>query len=535
MGTKTNHENYGPDIRCLLERLAASEPSGYLTARAPAQALLSLGQARQDPLLRGTALYYLGAWNYSSGALSESIELLSAALPELESGQDWVLLGRCYNMLGLLMDFRGDSLGSIDCFYTGIEIARRHNAFYACAMLCLNLSTVFEEAGDPETSLEYRLSAQQQVVLAPPTARRSGLVLTIETMLLRLYLHTGQREKADLQMQAVQALLRSDPAQADALNVLIYTSEYEYRFGDRARAIEMVAQVEDAFLRCENLLDYFDDCLALARWLAEIGYYDNANRVLDRTAQGIAGNAELNIHLQIQLQACRIECCKLQGAAAQDACNAALRQFYELNQRSSEHFSRTRRQMLGLRSKLGKARRENERLTLNAETDTLTGLPNRRKLEDVENVWFESATQRGTCFGLGMLDIDGFKQINDRNGHACGDACLRLLGRLLREQADQHEFVARYGGDEFLILYKNLPDKEILRRAEALRARVEHECRSLGCGDITVTQGIRNSKPTVRSRIWDFTSCADRALYQAKAAGRNTVLLVHNPIELEDQ
>ena len=147
----------------------------------------------------------------------------------------------------------------------------------------------------------------------------------------------------------------------------------------------------------------------------------------------------------------------------------------------------------------------------------------------MQELWFDRAQRNQERIGVAMLDIDHFKQLNDTCGHAAGDACLAALGSMLRRRSDSNIFCARYGGDEFVLLFRDQSDEFLLDFAEALRA--QSQSLIYGGSPVTISIGIRNSTPVALNRIWDFTSLADKALYLVKKRGRNGVLLVHGPAD----
>ena len=160
-----------------------------------------------------------------------------------------------------------------------------------------------------------------------------------------------------------------------------------------------------------------------------------------------------------------------------------------------------------LRNEQNRVREENEQLQIRAETDTLTGLPNRYALNRVLEQSFERAQKKGRMLGIGIADIDGFKRYNDEYGHRRGDECLREVGRALqRLTREQNIFVARYGGDEFVLLYENLSDEQIRSVIYELLQTIT----------IRMTHGFYNAVPDGESRPWEFLSRADAHMYDIR-------------------
>ncbi|MBR5970662.1 MAG: GGDEF domain-containing protein [Lachnospiraceae bacterium] len=167
-----------------------------------------------------------------------------------------------------------------------------------------------------------------------------------------------------------------------------------------------------------------------------------------------------------------------------------------------------------LRREQLRIREEREAFLEESERDALTGLRNRRSLDEEAERVFERAYPAKTPFGIAILDLDDLKQINDSYGHAAGDNCLKRVGKALKQiQSDRRVLCARFGGDEFVMLFEGMRTEEI--RA-ACREVAKH------CGT-PVSIGICNAVPHKKSRITDYFSCADTALYRAKQEkGRKT-------------
>jgi len=155
-----------------------------------------------------------------------------------------------------------------------------------------------------------------------------------------------------------------------------------------------------------------------------------------------------------------------------------------------------------------------------AQTDALTGLPNRGKLEKVMG-----DTTTGACAILG-LDIDHFKQVNDTYGHTAGDAALRHFAQILKAQIRDRDVAARVGGEEFIVWLPNTGMGEAKEVAQRIRRAVEIGGWVWTGKEIPITCSIGVAAvPDTTSQIANLISQADAALYRAKRAGRNCVKL----------
>jgi diguanylate cyclase (GGDEF)-like protein/PAS domain S-box-containing protein len=168
-----------------------------------------------------------------------------------------------------------------------------------------------------------------------------------------------------------------------------------------------------------------------------------------------------------------------------------------------------------------------ETLRIQSIRDPLTGLFNRRYLEESgERELYRMARGKQPA-GLAMIDLDHFKTLNDTFGHEGGDALLRTFGQFLREHLRKEDIACRYGGEEFCILFCESSLDDTVRRAEQLRAEVIHltvQHRGQHLGAVTMSIGVA-SYPTHGSILTDLIAAADKALYQAKTDGRNRVVI----------
>ncbi len=173
---------------------------------------------------------------------------------------------------------------------------------------------------------------------------------------------------------------------------------------------------------------------------------------------------------------------------------------------------------------ISERRRFEAQLHYLADHDPLTGLHNRRAFEaELERVVEES--QRSGGYGaLLALDLDGFKVVNDRFGHAVGDELVAQIGGLLRQSVREGDFVARIGGDEFAIIIRDCGTAEAITTAEAVLAAVRTRGTVLAgktTAHVTTSVGIAVYGPQARISGAELAVEADIAMYDAKAEGRN--------------
>lgn len=158
--------------------------------------------------------------------------------------------------------------------------------------------------------------------------------------------------------------------------------------------------------------------------------------------------------------------------------------------------------------------------------DGLTGVYNRRFLEQSLDLLWEASAEAGEPFSVLMFDLDHFKAINDRYGHLTGDDCLRAVADVLHAHLrGPRECLARWGGEEFILLLPGVGAADARARAEQMREALERRPAPPQGPliELRMSVGVASAMPTRGSAVTTVIEAADRALYRAKAAGRNRV------------
>ncbi|MDC5390925.1 GGDEF domain-containing protein [Acinetobacter baumannii] len=180
-----------------------------------------------------------------------------------------------------------------------------------------------------------------------------------------------------------------------------------------------------------------------------------------------------------------------------------------------------------------------QQLSLLSQQDALTGLANRRYLDEtLDNEW-RRALRHETPLTIMMVDIDFFKPYNDSLGHLKGDQCLKDIATAISSIAARSgDLVARYGGEEFLLLFPMTNAQQAQIQVERLmnaikKIAIVHPCSSVS-PYVTISAGVATTIPRLNDSISAFVSRADHALYQAKTNGRNQYQIAVNQEQIVD-
>jgi two-component system cell cycle response regulator len=206
--------------------------------------------------------------------------------------------------------------------------------------------------------------------------------------------------------------------------------------------------------------------------------------------------------------------------------NLTVAKVYAENQKLRAEVDRANRELRDKNAQLEVSLKMVEEL---AATDALTGLYNRRHFNRVLDQMFAESERMDSDLSCVMIDLDGYKQLNDKHGHAIGDQLLSVAGKVIFASMRKMDVAARYGGDEFILLLPHASAQE----AASVTQRIRDEFRQGSAlvlrqnEGVTMSAGIASRKGNALGAADQLTNLADRALYQAKEYGRNR-LIIHD-------
>jgi diguanylate cyclase (GGDEF)-like protein len=198
---------------------------------------------------------------------------------------------------------------------------------------------------------------------------------------------------------------------------------------------------------------------------------------------------------------------------------------YQALEQSYAELSSKNVELMQLITKLTLTEREKEEYQEQSVTDELTGLYNRRFIERYFELSLKKTRHPFACV---MIDVDDFKRVNDTHGHLAGDYVLKELAHVISDNKRPADIAGRYGGEEFVLVLENINQGDLPRVVERLRRQVEgHVFTFQGQGiRVTVSIGVSSSIPLGYESCSSMIEHADQALYKAKEAGRNTVVMI---------
>ena len=509
----------------------------YSEATAAADHFARLADRSGDVRLLARAKFLRGSIEAEQGQFAAAMEHFHAARQELEGTGEVAELARIYNAIGVTHNFAGDAERARDYYTLALEQARATGNDRMVATYLSNLSLVVDEVDGPEAGLEL-----QREVLALGEALDEPTIATLArgNMCNQLVDMDRLDEAAGVCSQALeeidtygetrwQAGIRSSIGDLHRARGELESAVAMYR-ESLERAEGVVRTVEDEVL--EKLaatlieLDRLDEAVALQGRLLEL-------RQTRREQERRELVEELEVRYELERSAAELDLLllesELQSAqlVQRNLMVVALLIILLITMAAAIGALRSYRIKAALEGDLATRNHELEqalvRITELARHDSLTGLFNRRAMEEFGEHEVQRQQRDDKPLTIILMDVDYFKSINDQFGHGVGDETLQKLAALLKNNLRECDLIGRWGGEEFLCILPATGLEEAEQAAQRIQAALDQDAIETSAGplNLTLTFGIA----PVTDRLDRAIQAADQAMYRGKRGGRDAVVV----------
>ena len=490
--------------------------------------LLDYAEKNRSDYLKGFGLFFRGFGFYTMAKLEESMNALSSALNYLIAEEDWYMTARTYNSMGNIADFQGDLSLATDCYCKGLVISKEHGIGQLSYRISSNIASVHISLGQLENAVEMLRYCEQLTSEGVCIADRAKIV--IYANFATCYTRLNRLEKAQKYVDLLVSSSGDNPTDTTLVTLHILRTELYHALGDTERRDEAIAALNKMNLQSSAIFDALNELCHHSTLLLNLGKLEEFLSLVDQIEECAEG-----LGMAKQVIDLRMKYYKKIGDL--ENCKKIALKHYEVVEQSEEmrnkiiiHNILTRLYLDEESAKRKEIERTNLMLKQKSECDALTGMNNRYKLNELSELAFHRAYTTGTPLTVEILDIDHYKQFNDNYGHQAGDDCLVRIAEAIRSMEEYpNVFTARYGGDEFVVIYEDYSFEEIDKMARILRQKIhdlkiEHRYSKVA-DHITISQGLFHRIPTGSNRHWDFLHCADMALYVVKSKGRDSYFI----------
>jgi diguanylate cyclase (GGDEF)-like protein len=494
-----------------------------------AREAIDLSRATGDAAGEAQGLYCLGRNLHSRADYPAVIETQTTALALFRALGDAHGEARCCNLLGITHRQLSDYGRALEMYDAALKGFRDCGDLKWQARVVSNIGNVEIQLGNHTAALDL---FEQALDLRREIGDNEGVGFDLNNAAAGRVARAAQLraggDEQSCQVEAEQALKLLDRA-------LAISRQFGYRRLE-AYCLQTMGEAYQAMARPEVALGMADQFLRLAR--------DSNDRWIEAHGQACVGElrhqvgehgealAQLGAALAAfealgsRDEAARVLRILSQVHEALDQLGAALncvRKAAAIEQALRTEEAESRARALAARRRLDQARLETERYRRLAMEDSLTGLANRRQLDERLTVLLREARKAGTVVTVALADVDHFKGINDRFSHAVGDEVLRCVGEILRAHCRLGDLAGRYGGEEFMLVFRNLEMRAATEICERVRRAVEAwDWKSIHPQlRVTLSMGLASSSSFEDAQ--GLLDAADHWLYEAKHHGRNQI------------
>ena len=477
-----------------------------------------------NAFVKGQSLFYRGFNKYANAQLEEGMEILSASINYLIAAQQWRLAANAYNSMANIADFQGDVSMALEYYLKGLEIATEYNVAKLAYTIRTGISNVYIGLGAYENAAATLQECEQLL--------ESGITVPVNPQLIAManivscHIHFGETDKAAQKLDALREMYQQYPSDLNTMMLCILEAQF-YRLTGNSEALDVaIAALDSLDLSDREVFDAFNELIVHAHLLLELEKPEELDQLLSRL-ETLADSPTIEQKLLDLRMMYYLELGDYENLA-----KTALR-FHEVSKQCEQERNKTITHNIGTRMRLDeetRKRQEMEKSNLllkqKSEHDALTGLSNRYKLNELAEVAFNKAQSGASPLAIEILDIDCYKEYNDNYGHQAGDDILIRIADALRSlEENEGVHTARYGGDEFVVIYENYSAEEVERFAKQLQDKIyemniEHKFSKVS-DRVSISQGLLHQIPTGMNKVWDFLHCADMVLYGVKKRGKN--------------
>ena len=482
-----------------------------------------------DDELLGFLFFYLSKNAYLRNDIGDLFKYCIIGIEYQEKSEQWQYIALSYNLLGITSAYQGNSAFAIDYYLNGQRVCEEHGLEKDAYAILMNIGNLYLRVASYD---DAEICFQRAMEVMQGLAEDDSFFECMAAVYINLGFCALSKKRLDVSQEyldwILQRLYKNLPP-LDKLGVKLFQAQLYYAKGKEQVGDIIIDEVMNDTKELTLILEMYDDFYHYAQFLFNIGKDEQFLHTVE-LLKTLADTTKIN-YIRREYLALLIE--YYRRTENQEQFYLLCAEHFEIMQKMEAESKFTVASVINVRTRLEDSRKrtlqiklENEQLHKKSETDALTGLPNRFSLNRYAEAIFQHCYVNRAPLAVEILDIDYFKQFNDNYGHQAGDMCIVTVAEVLKELVEEFDvYVARYGGDEFIIIYHDKPQSDVMYIAGELKRRmtdrnVKHEY-SLAMPYVTVSQGICFAVPEPKNKIWDYLYSADKILYNVKKKSRN--------------
>ncbi len=456
---------YRREIQKLITDIQESRGKDSQKTIACCKELEQYGLSHNENALIGFARFSLGETYYLMNDTASFYREMIMCLDPLKEIKEWGYLTMANNMLGIMSLNRGNAPFAMDYYMQAIHYCQEYHLTDLEWVVHMNLGNLYLNIGDPQSAIDNFESGYHYIHTHPETQNYISTLTAACVGLGKAYLELGELNAADEFNHRLLSECMPQLFPMEKLVVYCFEARLYHAMNREEEWKNCIKLIRDNFNEEVPVLDVFDDFYDYLKMLLETESYSDFQAIMELMEQSTHRSGIRNLEKKLLILKLRRD----KALGDEESYRESAVRFFEIDQLMDQENVMMIANTIELRSRLNdlttitkEVELENRALQRKSETDALTGIYNRLKLNEYGDIAFQRAMKNQVGFAVEILDIDYFKEFNDNYGHQAGDKCIRFIADCLTSlQAHSGVFVSRYGGDEFVILYEGYSDKEV--------------------------------------------------------------------------
>lgn len=521
---------YEPNIQNLIYEIQQFRGKNPNTILEGCNKLEEYGQEINDDALIGFSRFSRGETYYLLNNVEHFCKEMMSSIPPMRRIGEWGYVVMAYNMLGIMSLNRGNALFAMDYYIKALSICEKYKLPNLEWIVHMNVGALYLNIEEYQKALEHIESSYKYIIGNKDLDGYIQNLTNVYVGMGKAHLCLDNIALAKDFMKKIEEECLDSLEELDKIVVYSFKARLYQEQNDTVNRDKVIYKMNDILDSNVPIMDFFDDIYEYLSMLLKIEYFDDLFNALD-IVETLTKKTEVK-NLERKLLSLKLKYYKHTNMRAEYMRSSVL--FYEITECIERENHAMISMLIDMRNNLNilteaniEVKKENKKLQAKSQTDALTTMNNRFKLNEYGDIAFNNALESRTSFAIEILDIDYFKQFNDNYGHQSGDECIKAVANAIKEQEQYGKvFTARYGGDEFVIIYEDFTEEEVHNMVLALKNRIvknaiPHEF-SKASNIVTISQGVCYDIPKNGETLSDYLHEADEMLYRVKEKTRNS-------------
>ncbi len=463
------------------------------------------------------------------GKYDDALTLAKRTLTQISPQADAQLYCELENLLGIIYSGIGNEMMSLDHYLSGLSVAIENDVSTISARIYNNIGMGYLVLGDYRHSIDFFENSLNEQKKNIDTPHYAMLAFKTNLNLCVCYTKLNEYEEAEKYLNQARTFLEYPDISSIRFHFLSIESELFMKTGRQDYVRKNYPALTEMILNLEDAFNYWDNFERLGNIALELKDYTSLKHIIDNMQMQFEQIPDEMIELDILVSIQEFRLAYYEEIGDQTALRQEEHAYVALCKKMCQRTWKDRATTIDYKIELKKEYERNASQRKQIDIDELTLAGNRYKLEKDYKLLQQNTSSMDATIGIGIIDLDYFKDVNDNYGHLQGDHYLKTISQIIRNAIRGSGALYRYGGDEFVVLLVDVNKSKIEQIAQQILTATENKQLRNQASDSniqTVSQGYILVDQFNNTDIWQQISYADRQLYAVQNNGKHDFMIL---------